>query len=42
MSVKESHTIAHLVKDELMNKNVNISDVVVHIEPYHSEEIRLM
>lgn len=40
MSVMESHTIAHLVKDELMNKNVGISDVVVHIEPYHSEEIK--
>ncbi|MCF6148032.1 MAG: cation transporter [Candidatus Kuenenia sp.] len=34
MSVMDGHTIAHLVKDELMNENLNISDVVVHVEPY--------
>ncbi|MDR4508320.1 MAG: cation diffusion facilitator family transporter [Candidatus Brocadiaceae bacterium] len=42
MSVKESHAIAHLVKDELIKENLNISDVVVHIEPYHPGEAHVL
>jgi cation diffusion facilitator family transporter len=33
MSVKEGHRISHLLKDHLMFKNPNISDVLIHIEP---------
>lgn len=33
MSVRESHRIAHMVKDRLMESAHRISDVTVHIEP---------
>jgi cation diffusion facilitator family transporter len=33
LSVQEGHTIAHDVKDRLMNSDVPILDVLVHIEP---------
>jgi cation diffusion facilitator family transporter len=33
MSVRESHRIAHLVKDRLMESAHRINDVTVHIEP---------
>ena len=34
LPVHKGHEIAHFVKDELMKENPNISDVLVHIEPY--------
>lgn len=34
LPVFKGHTIAHMVKDELMKEYSNISDVLVHIEPY--------
>ncbi len=33
MTVTESHRIAHLVRDTLVNAGLSIADVVVHIEP---------
>lgn len=36
LPVYKGHEIAHKVKDELMNEYSNISDVLVHIEPYYS------
>ncbi len=33
LSVKESHWLAHQVKDALMRANPRISDVLIHIEP---------
>jgi cation diffusion facilitator family transporter len=34
LPVHKGHEIAHKVKDELMNEYSNISDVLVHIEPF--------
>ena len=34
LSVHKGHAIAHNVKDELMKEYSNISDVLVHIEPF--------
>jgi cation diffusion facilitator family transporter len=36
LPVHKGHEIAHKVKDELMKEYLNISDVLVHIEPYFS------
>lgn len=36
LPVHRGHEIAHKVKDILMNEYSNISDVLVHIEPYYS------
>jgi cation diffusion facilitator family transporter len=37
LPVYKGHEIAHKVKDELMKEYSNISDVLVHIEPYFSD-----
>jgi cation diffusion facilitator family transporter len=37
LSVREGHTIAHNVKDKLLQENPNISYVLVHIEPASKE-----
>jgi divalent metal cation (Fe/Co/Zn/Cd) transporter len=34
LPVHKGHEIAHKVKDELMEEYSNISDVLVHIEPF--------
>ncbi len=34
MSVREGHTIAHLVKDRLLDSDLRILDALVHVEPY--------
>lgn len=34
MSVREGHTIAHLVKDRLLESDLRILDALVHVEPY--------
>jgi cation diffusion facilitator family transporter len=36
LPVFKGHEIAHKVKDELMKEYPNISDVLVHIEPYYN------
>ena len=36
LPVHKGHQIAHKVKDELMKEYPNISDVLVHIEPYYN------
>ncbi|GAB4287066.1 MAG: cation diffusion facilitator family transporter [Ignavibacteriaceae bacterium] len=36
-TVSEGHEIAHRVKASLMKQYRNISDVLVHIEPYHND-----
>ena len=33
LSVREGHDIAHLVKDALVESNLGVQDVTVHIEP---------
>jgi cation diffusion facilitator family transporter len=33
MSVRESHAIAHAVKDQLLASRLRVSDVTVHVEP---------
>jgi len=33
VSVREGHSIGHLVKDRLVESSLQISDVVIHIEP---------
>lgn len=38
LPVHKGHEIAHKVKDELMKEYSNISDVLVHIEPYFSKD----
>ncbi len=38
LPVFKGHEIAHKVKDELMKEYSNISDVLVHIEPYFREK----
>jgi cation diffusion facilitator family transporter len=38
ISVRIGHDIAHRVKDTLMESDLNVQDVVVHIEPHHGEE----
>jgi cation diffusion facilitator family transporter len=42
MTVRESHAIGHRVKDALLQSNLRIEDVVVHIEPldecWHGED----
>jgi len=37
LPVFKGHEIAHQVKDQLMKEHSNISDVLVHIEPYFSQ-----
>jgi cation diffusion facilitator family transporter len=37
LPVHKGHEIAHKVKDELKKEDSNISDVLVHIEPYFSD-----
>ena len=37
LPVREGHKIAHQVKDELIKQYSNISDVLVHIEPYYDK-----
>lgn len=34
LSVSEGHDIAHAVKDHLKNQNPEISDILIHIEPF--------
>jgi divalent metal cation (Fe/Co/Zn/Cd) transporter len=33
ITVRDGHTIAHLVKDALLASDHNVMDAVVHIEP---------
>ncbi|GMV92280.1 MAG: cation efflux system protein [Candidatus Hydrogenedentota bacterium] len=33
MTVRDGHTVAHRVKDAIMNANSNVRDVLIHIEP---------
>lgn len=33
ISVKEGHDISHALKDHLLDKNIGIQDVLIHIEP---------
>jgi len=35
LSVNEGHAIAHLVKDALLQSDLRIIDVLVHIEPFN-------
>ena len=37
LPVYKGHEIAHIVKDQLMKEYSNISDVLVHIEPYFKD-----
>lgn len=41
LPVHKGHEIAHKVKDELMKEYSNISDVLVHIEPFFNYQKRL-
>jgi cation diffusion facilitator family transporter len=41
LPVHKGHEIAHKVKDELMKEYSNISDVLVHIEPFFNYQNRL-
>ena len=34
LSVTEGHRIAHLVKDALLNSNLRVTNVLVHVEPF--------
>lgn len=38
LPVHKGHEIAHIVKDQLMKEYSNISDVLVHIEPYFKNQ----
>lgn len=38
LPVHKGHEIAHIVKDQLMKEYSNISDVLVHIEPYFQNQ----
>lgn len=38
LPVHKGHEIAHQVKDQLMKEDSNISDVLVHIEPYFQNQ----
>ena len=38
LPVHKGHEIAHLVKDELMQEHMNVSDVLVHIEPFFKNQ----
>ncbi len=38
ISVKEGHKIAHKVKEEIMDKDKRITDVMIHIEPEESKD----
>ncbi|MDX1544615.1 MAG: cation transporter dimerization domain-containing protein, partial [Christiangramia sp.] len=33
ISVKEGHEIAHRVKDDILQNNPQIADVLIHVEP---------
>lgn len=35
LSVTEGHRIAHSVKDTILNSDLRVTDVLVHIEPHH-------
>lgn len=37
MSVREGHDLSHQVKDALLKSDINIGDVVIHLEPYIKE-----
>ncbi|WP_183561480.1 cation diffusion facilitator family transporter [Mucilaginibacter sp. SP1R1] len=37
MTVAEGHRIAHIVKDKLLDADLSIKDVLIHIEPYGHE-----
>lgn len=37
MTVQRSHEIAHQVKDVLLHSDMNIKDVLIHIEPYDGD-----
>jgi len=37
LSVKEGHRIAHLVKDALLESNLRVINVLVHVEPFLNE-----
>lgn len=37
MSVREAHELAHCVKDEIRRRHRNVSDVLVHVEPFARE-----
>ena len=39
LPVYKGHEIAHIVKDQLMNEYSNISDVLVHIEPFFGKNL---
>ncbi|MDB5001642.1 MAG: cobalt-zinc-cadmium resistance protein, partial [Mucilaginibacter sp.] len=39
LSVAEGNRIAHLVKDKLMNSELCIKDVLIHIEPFSKTKI---
>lgn len=34
INVFDAHQVAHQVKDELINANLNIKDALIHVEPY--------
>jgi cation diffusion facilitator family transporter len=40
LSVRRGHEIAHQVKDTLLHSELNISDVLIHIEPADEERLR--
>ena len=33
LSVSEGHRIAHMVKNRILQDNLNIKDVLIHVEP---------
>lgn len=35
LSVTEGHRISHLVKDTLLESNLRVTNVLVHVEPFH-------
>ena len=40
LTVAEGHWIAHSVKDALCESDLNIGDVIVHVEPENIEQIK--
>lgn len=41
LSVTEGHRIAHLVKDMLLESNLRVTDVLVHVEPYPKQFMKI-
>jgi cation diffusion facilitator family transporter len=35
LSVSEGHRISHLVKDKILNSDLNIKNVLIHVEPFY-------